>query len=454
MLPTILDLHNDLADGKTTSVALTEAALARIDDPSGQGGATFTRVYHDRAMAAARASDLLRATGQVRSPIDGLPVSIKDLFDVAGETTLAGSKVLADAPPARANAVVVERLIQAGAVIVGRTNMSEFAFSGLGLNPHYGTPSSPWDRTTGRIPGGSSSGAGVSVAEQMAVFGIGTDTGGSVRIPAAFCGITGFKPTAARVPTQGALPLSWTLDSIGPLANSVTCCAIVDAILAGQTYRAPVAPPTTHLRLACLSAMALDGADEHVTATWHASLEHLRRQGALVEEIDLPEFGQLPEINRKGGFAGVQSWFWHKELLATRADQYDPRVSTRIVRGQNMSATSYLQLLQDRQNWIAAVERRLHDYDALLMPTVPVTAPSIAWLRASDDAYFSSNRLILRNPSAINFLDGCALSIPCHAPGTAPVGLMVAGCANQDAHILDIGLAVEGCLQKRQLDGE
>jgi aspartyl-tRNA(Asn)/glutamyl-tRNA(Gln) amidotransferase subunit A len=448
MLPTLFALQNELSQGRTTSVALTEAALARIADTHGEGARAFTKVYRSQALAAAKASDLLRAAGLSRSPVDGLPISIKDLFDVAGETTMAGSKVLEGAAPAREHAVIVQRLLDAGAVIVGRTNMSEFAFSGVGLNPHYGTPSSPWDRATRRIPGGSSSGAGVSVADGMAVAAIGTDTGGSIRIPSAFCGLTGFKPTAARVPTQGALPLSWTLDSIGPLAASVSCCATVDAILAGIPYRAPVAPSLGHLRLASIPAIALRGADEHVTRTYHATLEGLQHLGVQVEGIDLPEFDELAQINRQGGFSGAESWYWHRHLLAEHADAYDPRVSTRIARGKAMSAADYIEVQLTRPRWIAAVEARLRGYDALLMPTVPVTAPAIADLEASDEVYFHANGLILRNPTYINFLNGCALSLPCHAEGAAPVGLMVAGCAGQDAHILDVGLALEGALTR------
>lgn len=446
MLPTLLALQKELELGNTTSVELTTAALARIDHPDGEGSRAFTKTYYTQAVAAAQASDTLRYAGLARSPIDGLPISIKDLFDVAGETTLAGSMVLKDAPFATNNAIIVQRLIDAGAVIVGRTNMTEFAFSGLGLNPHYGTPSSPWDRASKRIPGGSSSGAGVSVADQMCVAAIGTDTGGSVRIPSALCGLTGFKPTAHRVSAQGSLPLSTTLDSIGPLAASVTCCAILDAVLSGQAYNAPVAPALHHLRFAVPGSLVLDGADEHVSTAFHQTLATLKRLGAQVEEIDFPEFQQLPYINRTGGFACAEAWAWHQEWLNKHPDAYDPRVSSRITRGKSMSAADYIELLQTRPDWIAAVEKRLEPFDALLMPTVPVVAPVISELEASDDAYFAANGLILRNPTLINFLNGCALSVPCHPAGTAPVGLMIAGVANQDQHILNVGLAIEQAL--------
>lgn len=446
MLPTLLTLQAQLQRGETSAVALTQAALARIQAPDGEGQRAFTQVYAEQALAAARASDLLRAAGLSRSPIDGLPVSVKDLFDVAGTTTLAGSVVLDQAPAATDNAIIVQRLMDAGAIIVGKTNMTEFAFSGLGLNPHYGTPSSPWDRATGRIPGGSSSGAGVSVADQMSVAAIGTDTGGSVRIPSAFCGLTGFKPTARRIPDTGALPLAFSLDSIGPLAASVACCAILDAILAGEPVVRPVAPPLKQLRFAVPATVVLDGADDHVRSTFEQALAILQAQGARVDVIELPEFEQLATINRLGGFVCAEAWAWHKTLLEQHSDGYDPRVASRMLRGKDMSAADYIELLHARSAWISAVQQRLQYYDALLMPTVPITAPSIQALRDSDEAYFAANGLILRNPTFINFYDGCALSLPCHKAGTAPVGLMIAAHAMRDQHILNVGTAIEAAL--------
>src|SRR5437899_7596431 len=255
--PTVLGLAGDLAAGRITSRALIEAALARIAEPSGEGARTFVAVYADSARAAADAQDRLRKAGYVASPLAGLPVSIKDLFDVAGELTLAGSKALDERPPAERDAPVVARLRAAGAVLIGRTNMTEFAFSGVGINPHYGTPGNPYDRRL--IPGGSSSGAAVSVGDGQAVVGIGPDTGGSVRIPAARCGIAGFKPTQHRIPRDGAVPLSTTLDSIGPLANSIACCAIADAIMAGEPPIAPDPVPLEAMRLAVPPSYALDG---------------------------------------------------------------------------------------------------------------------------------------------------------------------------------------------------
>ncbi|MBV7486283.1 amidase [Bordetella sp. BOR01] len=447
MLATLNDTAAALQQGRTSSVELIEAALARAKDPAGEGTRVFTRLYAEQARAAALASDTLRTAGLVRSPIDGLPISIKDLFDVAGETTLAGSVARQGESPAEQHAVVVQRLLAAGAVIIGRTNMVEFAYSGLGINPHYGTPLNPWDRASGRIPGGSSSGAAVSVTDGMALGAIGSDTGGSVRIPAALCGLAGFKPSAWRVSMAGVLPLSASLDSIGPLAPTVRCCATLDAILAGDELTEWQPARLDGLRLAVPATLALDGMDRHVSQSFAAALSRLSDAGARIEEIEVPEFAQLAAINVKGGFTAPEAWAWHRDLIARAADRYDPRVVSRIRRGADMSAADYLDLLDAREAWVAAVEHRMAGYDALLLPTVPVAAPTVAEVSASDDAYYAANGLILRNPTLINFLDGCAVSVPCHQAGTAPAGLMLAGANGADRRILSIGMAVEDLLQ-------
>lgn len=447
MIPSLSELQSDLAAGKTSSTRLTEAALARIADPAGEGARVYTRVYADTARVEAQASDLLRGAKLARSVIDGLPISIKDLFDVAGETTLAGSVALQGAPAAAADAAIVRRLRAAGAVIVGRTNMTEFAFSGLGLNPHYGTPKNPWDRATGRIPGGSSSGAAVSVTDGMAAAAIGTDTGGSVRIPAAFCGLTGFKPTARRVSTQGALPLSTTLDSIGPIAPTVACCAMIDAILSGEDAPLPTPARLRGLRLAVPQTVALDGMDAAVSRAFDAALARFSAAGAMVEAIALPELAELAGLHAGGGFSPVEAWAWHRELVERAGERYDPRVLSRMRRGERMSAAELIALMASRRRWIDAVEARIAGFDAMLLPTVPIVAPTFAELE-NDEHYFRTNALVLRNPSIINFLDGCALSLPCQEPGEAPVGLMLAAPGGRDRAVLAIGMALEACLQQ------
>jgi aspartyl-tRNA(Asn)/glutamyl-tRNA(Gln) amidotransferase subunit A len=449
MLPTIESLAADLAAGRTTSAALVRAALDRATDPAGEGPRAFIELDEKGAMAAAQASDTLRAAGLARSPLDGLPVSVKDLFDVAGQITRGGSALLRDAPPAERNAVVVDRLQAAGAVIVGRTNMTEFAYSGLGLNPHHGTPRNPWDRATGRIPGGSSSGAAVSVTDGMAVAAIGSDTGGSVRIPSALCGLAGFKPTQRRVPLDGTLPLSGTLDSVGPLAASVRCCAIVDAVLAGEPIDPPRPAELADLRLALPTDVVLDEMDADVARAFDAACAALSAAGARIRRIALPEFAELAAINARGTFLAAEAWTWHRRHLATSAAVYDPRVSARIAVGGKMTAADYLDLVAARRRWIASVRARIDGFDAMVMPTVPLVAPPIEPLVRDDTTYFKANALMLRNPTLINFLDGCAVSLPCHAPGSAPVGLMIAAAGGADRRVLAIGQAAERALERR-----
>lgn len=447
-LPTLQQQADALRAGHATARDLVEAALARISEPQGEGARVYTRVYAERARAQAQASDWLLGAGLARSPLEGLPVSIKDLFDVAGETTLAGSVVLRDAKPAESHALVVQRLIAAGAVIVGRTNMTEFAYSGLGLNPHYGTPRNPWDRATGRIPGGSTSGGAVSVSDGMALAAIGSDTGGSVRIPSALCGLTGFKPSAHRVPMEGVLPLSAQLDSIGPIAASVACCAALDAILSGEQGALPLLASLRHLRLAVPQTLVREGMDAHVAAAFDAALRALSAAGVQVEDLAIPEFAQLATLNAQGGFTAAEAWAWHRPHIARAPERYDPRVISRIRRGAALSAADWLDLMAARKAWVAAVEQRIAGYDALLLPTVPVVAPPIAALQESDELYGATNLLMLRNSTLINFLDGCALSLPCHPLGGAPVGLTIAGSNGSDRRILSIGMAVEAALKK------
>lgn len=444
----IRSLAADLAAGRTTSVALTEAALQRAESHRAAGGAAYVSIDVQAALAMARAADAARAAGNVPSLLAGLPVSIKDLFDVAGQVTAAGSRALADQPRATADAAAVARLRAAGAVLLGRTNMSEFAFSGLGLNPHYGTPRTPADGA--RAAGGSTSGGAVTVAGGMAVAALGTDTGGSIRIPSAFCNLTGFKPTARRVPMTGAVPLSTSLDSGGPLANSVDCCAIVDAVLSGESGNDAcdtTAVPLAGLRFGITQDFVGADLDNTVAVAFNRAVERLERAGAHIVRFEFPELLQLPDINSGGGFSAAESWAWHRSLLARAEAQYDPRVATRIRRGEQMSAAAYIDVINARVRMIAAARKRLGNFDAWLMPTVAIVPPEVAPLEADDAAFFRVNALALRNPSVINFLDGCALTLPVHAAGELPVGLSLCGLANDDARILRVGRAVEAALR-------
>jgi aspartyl-tRNA(Asn)/glutamyl-tRNA(Gln) amidotransferase subunit A len=442
--PTLASLAADLAAGRTTSRALVEEALGRIADPAGEGKRVFVKVYAEAALAVAEAQDQLRAVGYVASPLAGLPVSIKDLFDVAGEVTLAGSRALDDTPPATADAPIVARLKAAGAVIIGRTNMTEFAFSGVGINPHYGTPGNPFDRQ--RIPGGSSSGAPISVMDGFAAVAIGTDTGGSVRIPAALCGTVGFKPTQKRVPRDGAVPLSTTLDSVGPLGRSVACCAIADAVLAGEPATLPPVVPLAAQRLAVPRTLVLDDLEPAVAVAFERACTVLSRAGARLIELPLTELADYGAINAKGGFSPPEAYAWHARLIERRGAEYDPRVRVRIERGRSMSAAEYVTLVQQRRDFIAAIGARTAEIDALLMPTIPITAPPMAAFDKEED-YWRLNGRILRNTAIINFLDRCAITLPIQPPGTAPVGLMVVGRHGDDRRLLGMALALEAAIE-------
>jgi aspartyl-tRNA(Asn)/glutamyl-tRNA(Gln) amidotransferase subunit A len=438
---TLAQLAADLGSGGS-SRGLVEQCLARIGDRAGEGERVFLKVHAADALAAADFYDRLRARGAAASPFAGIPVSIKDLFDLAGDVTTAGSRALKDAEPAARDAPSVARLRAAGFIPIGRTNMTEFAFSGLGINPHYGTPLNPYDRRAGRIPGGSSSGAAVSVTDAMAFGALGTDTGGSCRIPAALCGIVGFKPTARRVPTAGAFPLSTSLDSIGPLAATVACCAVLDAVLAGEPA-AELAPfPLAGLRMAVPQTIVLDGLEPGVARAFEAALDALRKVGARIADIPLRELSELPQINAKGGFAAAESYAIHRALIAKAEKTYDPQVLTRILRGQEQSAADYIDLVAARADFIRRFAAVTAPYDALLMPTTPLTAPRLADL-AADDSYRKVNFLMLRNPAIVNFLDRCSISLPCQRAGDAPVGLMLVGEHGADRRLLAIAAAIE-----------
>ena len=450
--PTLAELAADLATGRTSSRALVEACLEKIEDPSGEGRRTFLHVDKGAVRAQADAMDLLRSSGAAPSPYAGIPISIKDLFDITGQVTRAGSTVLGNRPAATQDATSVARLKRAGFVLIGRTNMSEFAFSGLGMNPHYGTPRNPWERphaaagadpgTQGRIPGGSSSGAAISVADGMAHGALGTDTGGSCRIPAAFTGLVGYKPTAARVPRTGAIPLSTSLDSIGPIARSVACCATLDAVLANDSPTNLTDRSLAGMRFAVPTTFVLEDMDADVAAHFERSLSRISAAGARIERIDFPEFADIPSINSKGGFSAAESYTWHRPLIESGSAAYDPRVLVRIQRGATQTAADYIELLAARRAFIAAVEERIARFDALLFPTTPVIPPRIAALQG-DDEFFKVNGLVLRNPAVINLLDGCAISIPNHAEGEPPTGLMLACPGGLDRQLFRCAAAAE-----------
>ncbi|WP_255645301.1 amidase [Mesopusillimonas faecipullorum] len=448
MPPTLESLRLALAQGVTSSRELVQRCLARIQDPVGEGARTFLHVDVQAALAAADAVDRERRAGRCTRPYAGIPVSIKDLFDIQGQTTTAGSRVLAGQPPATRDADAVARLKAAGFIPIGRTNMTEFAYSGLGLNPHYGTPLNPYDRATGRIPGGSSSGAAISVTDGMAVVALGTDTGGSCRIPAALTGLVGYKPTASRVSLRGAYPLSSALDSIGPIGASVDCCAIVDAILAGEPVQLDQCADLKGLRIGIPQTLVLDGLDTDVSHAFASALQHLSQAGAQIIDMPFHEFAELAVINAKGGYTAAEAYRAHRYLMAEKGQHYDPRVRVRIEKGAQQTHADIIELDRLRADWIRRVEAHLLHVDLIACPTVPTIAPTLAEL-TNDEAYGRINLAMLRNPTFINFLNGCAISMPCHQPNEAPVGLMFAAQAGRDASLFAAARAVEALLATR-----
>ena len=444
--PTLATLADDLASGRSSARKLVDDCLARIADPAGEGARTFIHVDAEAAIEAAEAMDRLRAVKAAPSPYAGIPVSIKDLFDIRGQVTRAGSRALDDSPPAEADAPVVARLRRAGFIVIGRTNMTEFAYSGIGINPHFGTPKGSWQRSAGHVPGGSSSGAAVSIADNMAHGALGTDTGGSCRIPAAYNGIVGFKPTQRRIPLDGAVPLSFSLDSIGPLARSVGCCEVLDAVLANEAI-VPLQPrPIDGMRFAVPTTIVLDELDDEVARSFERALETLSRQGARIERIEVPEFHDVVAINARGGFAAAESYAWHRYLIVSQGDVYDPRVSTRILRGESLSAADYVDMLGARKSLIEHAANRLAPYDALIMPTTANTPPRVADL-ADDRAFAKANVRALRNCNLINMIDGCAISLPCHREGDVPVGLMLAASGGNDRRLFELAAGIEGAIR-------
>lgn len=452
MSPDLIATRDRLRGGATCAADEIERCIGAAQAPA--NARSFVRTLFDGARTTAV------QPGLGNTPLAGLAVSVKDLFDIAGQTTAAGSSVLGEAPPATEDCPAVARLKAAGAVVIGRTNMVEFAFSGVGVNPHFGTPPA-WDARFGalpgvpRVPGGSSSGAAVSVATGAAFIGLGSDTGGSIRIPAALNGIVGFKNTARLVPTNGAVPLSTTLDTACALTRTVRDAVVAHEVLAARRITRSLAPLSQY-RLAAPSTVFMDGMDATVASAFERTLDTLRAAGAIIDDIDLPAMQAQPAY----GFSPPEAYAWHRELLQREGDRYDPRVRARIEKGATLMAWEYIDLLHARQRWIGRMQAGIEGYDALLSPTVPIVAPCIDDVApadgrdavrdaARDAEFFRVNNLLLRNTSAINLLDGCALSLPCHVQGELPVGLMVWHGALRDDTVLNVGLQIEQILQKQ-----
>jgi aspartyl-tRNA(Asn)/glutamyl-tRNA(Gln) amidotransferase subunit A len=418
-----------------------DMAFGRIDDPKGEGARACLTVYREQARAAAEAADARAKAGISLGALDGTIVSIKDLFNVAGEVTRAGSKVLAEeGKPAAADAPVVRRLRAGGAVIVAKTNMSEFAYTGVGANPHFGTPGNPADRK--RVPGGSSSGAAVSAADGMCEIAIGTDTGGSCRIPGALCGIVGYKPSRQRIATDGAFPLSYSIDSIGPIARSVEACARADSVMAGESY-APLEPvPLTGLRVGVVQGMPLENLDATVAKRFPQALDMLKRADARLTDETLSQIDGMVQVNSKGGVQPAEAFAVHRDLLSRRADAIDPNVRVRLERARNISAADYIDMVRERARLIRLVDARIADLDVLAWPTTPIVAPTMDEVAGAED-FARKNAMLLRNTLIVNFFDLCAISVPMPRDGGLPTGLTLVARNGNDHRLFRIAAAVE-----------
>ena len=441
----IASLRAQFQNGSDSPTALVERHIARVTDSAGEGSRAFISLDQAAVKHAAEASQQRVSAGNAR-PLEGITLSIKDLFDVNAEVTGAGSTVLRSRPAATEDCPAVARLRDAGAIIFGRNNMVEFAYSGVGINPHFGTPRNVWGRRPdggGRVPGGSSSGGGVAVADGMAIAALGSDTGGSVRLPAALNGVCGFKPTAVRVPVLGAIPLSVTLDSVGPIAQSVACCARIDAVLAGEIYAPSPMRSLRGVRLLKPASLIWRELDPEVEVSVNAAVEKLRAAGAEMVEMPLP---LLDELFDRAGVSGAEAYDWHEANINVNGKGYDPRVWQRILAGRDVTRRAYAAMLAYRRFWIDRMNIALTGFDAVICPTVACIAPEIAPLIANDALFFKTNTRILRNTAWVNFMDGCALTMPCHPPGDAPVGLQLAGRHGQDHAILLLGMACEAAI--------
>ncbi|WP_434724066.1 amidase [Mesorhizobium sp. RIZ17] len=421
-----------------------EIILSRLANRAGNEK-VYTKLYAGAARAAADASDARRKAGIGLGPLDGRVVSVKDLFDVAGEPTTAGSLIRAGAVPATRDAAIVQRLRQAGAVILGKTNMTEFAFTAIGDNLHYGTPGNAADPSL--IPGGSSSGAGVAVGEGTSEISIGSDTGGSVRIPAALNGVVGFKPTARRVPLAGAFPLSMTLDSIGPLARSVADCAIADAIMAGQ--EPAVLQPITlaGLRVGIPRGVLFGDTQAEVAGAFETCIDRISQAGARAADLSIDDLiAEMRLATRRGTIASMEGAEVHADWLKSDTSvPVDPHVTGPLSRALAIPASAYIRTIRRRGELVAAMAERLEAVDVLALPTVPMVAPSIAAMAGDEALRDSTEGLLLRNTQVGNQFDLCAISLP--MPGTKlPAGLMLVGKHGDDHRLLRIAAAVETLL--------
>jgi aspartyl-tRNA(Asn)/glutamyl-tRNA(Gln) amidotransferase subunit A len=444
-----------IARGDLSPVELTRLYLDRISTHN-ETLSAYISVTADRAMAMAQAAESALSGGDHRGPLHGIPIALKDLFDVSGLVTTGGTIILRDNVAER-DATAARRLFEAGAVLLGKTHMVEFAFGGAGINHHYGTPWNPWDADVHRLPGGSSSGSAVAVAGGLASAALGSDTGGSVRIPASFCGLVGLKPTFGRVSCAGALPLDPSLDSVGPLSRCVTDAAMVYNVIAGVdpfdsgTLAVPPFVPVEDLeaevggmRLCIPREYFWDDVEPAVEAAVRATAGVFADLGAYVDEVTLDPLNRLNELRSFKNLTAVETCVSYGTLLEERGQDFDPIVRERMVDGFDVSAVEYLTVRRFRDTLQRDAAAAMADIDVLLVPTTPFVAPAVDDCDDQGPEYWRINGMCLRNTAAANLLGLCAISLPCgFTEDGLPIGLMLIGRPHEEEQLLRLARAYE-----------
>lgn len=430
------------------SVALTETFLERI---AGQDAPVYITLTGARALAEAAAADARLAAGRAVSPLDGVPFAWKDLVDMAGERTTVASALFRDAPPAETDAPVVRNAARAGMVSLGKLNLAEFAYSALGQNPHYGTPLNPQSKSA-HAPGGSSSGSGVAVAAGLAPAALGSDTAGSVRIPASFCGVVGFKTSEGQVPVSNCFALSRTQDTLGPLGKTVEDCALVYNVLRGVPGPAPAAARLDRITLVVAEGLVLSGLDPAVAANFDASLRRLAARGVRIRHIELPALDRAAEMLRDtGSIVAAEAFFEHRAIMdSPRAIRMDQRIRARIEIGRKMSAHDLVALQRQRLRGQGDIRAAL-DGAFLAMPTTAGTAPAVADFEGDDDAFRALNLRANRNTAIGSFYDLPGLAIPNGSDdGGLPTSFLLSACSGGDLALLGAGRAAEAAIRNGQ----
>lgn len=451
---TITELSRDVRSGVVSPLELTEHFLSRVSALDGALHA-FKLINNDRALIEAKAATLLIRAGHDVSPLHGIPYAAKDLFDVKGLPTTAGSPLLEN-NIAGADSAVVRRLAKTGMILLGKTHTVQFAYGAVGINHHHGTPHNPWSSQP-HVPGGSSSGSAVAVAAGMVPVALGTDTAGSVRIPASLCGTVGLKTTVGQISRHGVFPLSWSLDSVGPLTRSVEDAALVYQCLVGPDPRDPATlgvhtqdvlvglkDGVRGLRLAFPETVFWDQPDPEVVKAARECQDVFLQLGAHVTSIAFPEAAEAHALNPRGLIIAAEAYTAHKDRIESHHSEYDPIVRQRIIQGKHVTASEHLSITRAWTELRSRMVRTLRDTDALLVPTTIVPAVSVAEVDASMEAYVAANLRYVRNTAIGNILNLCGLSVPCGFTHRGlPIGLMIYGKPFQEDVILRIGYAFE-----------